>query len=121
MNMQRTKIPSSRPYKEQTPMSSRNKPRKNAVILVLHKQTKNKHLMFNNMQRTNTIFKEDRYQERTPLFKNIQITTPCSHDFALPSNFAIKDFMEVCEEVATNLQILLDFMCVLGGACFDGA
>jgi len=25
--------------------------------------------------------------------------------------------MEVCEEVATNLQILLDFMCVLGGAC----
>jgi hypothetical protein len=34
----------------------------------------------------------------------------------------MKDFMEeVCEEVATNLQILLDFMCALGGACFDGA
>jgi len=29
--------------------------------------------------------------------------------------------MEVCEEVATNLQILLHFTCVLGGACFDRA
>jgi hypothetical protein len=76
----------------------------------LQDHTKNKHHL-----------QEDRYQEWTPLFKNIQITTPCSHDFAFPSNFALKDFMEVCEEVATNLQILLDFMCVLGGACFYGA